>query len=187
MTLAFLTALVIVALHVVAQTGIHATHRLGASDERRDPQYMRSAAVAGYAVIFGAQVWGVWRSYGSVHVVLPLAGAVIFAAGLALRLWSVWVLGRLFTYELAVREGHELVVRGPYRLLRHPSYTGYLMMQAGQGVACMSLITLLIPLVATALFLARRIPAEEAMLAGRFGEAWRAHRERTWRLIPLVW
>src|SRR5690606_11209625 len=51
-------------------------------------------------------------------------GSALMLAGMALRWWSIRVLARHFTVDVAIRDDHELVRRGPYRLLRHPSYTG---------------------------------------------------------------
>lgn len=59
------------------------------------------------------------------------AAAVIAAAGAALRAWCFRELGRLFTYEVGIREGHTLILTGPYSLVLHPSYTGTALMAAG--------------------------------------------------------
>jgi len=111
----------------------------------------------------------------------------VFALGCALRGWSVVVLGRFFTVDVAIHTGHELVRSGPYRVLRHPSYTGALLIFFGLGLQLKSwpaLLVLVLPL--TAVFL-RRIQVEERALAQHFGAAWTAHCERTWRLVPGLW
>jgi len=111
----------------------------------------------------------------------------VFALGCALRAWSVLVLGRFFTVDVAIHSGHELVRRGPYRLLRHPSYTGALLIFFGLGLQLHSgpaLLVLVLPLLAVFL---RRIQVEERALAQHFGAAWTAHCERTWRLVPGLW
>src|SRR5690348_13756232 len=58
-------------------------------------------------------------------------GAVVFAAGLALRAWAVKELGRFFKFTVVVQEEHRVVDTGPYRLIRHPSYTGLLLVELG--------------------------------------------------------
>jgi len=60
-------------------------------------------------------------------------------------------------------------------------------MLAGIGLACDSWLAAAVPLGETAVFLALRIPAEERLLAQRFGEAFAAYRARTWALVPFVW
>src|SRR5207245_7158625 len=56
------------------------------------------------------------------------AGLVLFVAGLFLRWWSIITLGRFFTVD---EKDHELVERGPFRMVRHPSYTGVLLAFVG--------------------------------------------------------
>ena len=112
---------------------------------------------------------------------------VLLAGGIVLRWWAIHVLGRFFTVDVAIHEGHELVTRGPYRVLRHPSYTGALLSFAGIGLTFgnwLALAALLAPVVAA---LVVRIHVEEQALSGQFGEAWREHAARTWRLVPFVW
>jgi protein-S-isoprenylcysteine O-methyltransferase Ste14 len=55
------------------------------------------------------------------------AGLVVLAAGVALRTWAILTLGRLFKFVVVIQDGHRVVASGPYRLLRHPSYTGGLL------------------------------------------------------------
>lgn len=64
-----------------------------------------------------------------------LAGAGLVAAGVAFRAWSMATLGRFFTYQVTTTEDQQVVTGGPYRWLRHPSYTGLLVSCAGAGVA----------------------------------------------------
>ena len=110
-------------------------------------------------------------------------GVVLFAAGGALRLWPVFVLGHRFSGLVAIQPGHELVMGGVYRVIRHPSYLGLLVNSLGWALAFRSgvgvaLTTLLIPP------LIARIHAEERLLHAQFGGEYDSYRNRTWRLIP---
>src|SRR5215472_19096065 len=58
-------------------------------------------------------------------------GVVLFAAGGALRIWPVFVLGRRFSGLVAIQPGHTLVTSGVYRVIRHPSYLGLLVNSLG--------------------------------------------------------
>ena len=116
-----------------------------------------------------------------------VAGLAIMLAGIGLRAWSIVSLGRFFTYAVQVEEGQRVVEDGPYRLLRHPSYTGLLMAFAGFGLALDNWLSLavivLLPLAAVLV----RIRAEEAALTRELGDAYRSYSERTRRLVPGVW
>ena len=63
--------------------------------------------------------------------IFAFAGVVLFVAGLLLRWWAIIVLGRFFTLDVTIEKDHELVERGPFRLLRHPSYAGVLLAFVG--------------------------------------------------------
>src|SRR6202007_2972918 len=62
-------------------------------------------------------------------------GIVLMLAGIAFRFYAMWVLGKFFTYQVAVHSGQVVVQAGPYRYSRHPSYTGALITLAGLGLA----------------------------------------------------
>lgn len=115
------------------------------------------------------------------------AGAVLALAGMALRGWSVATLGRYFTYVVKVSPDQAVVQTGPYRLLRHPSYAGAMLMAIGIGL---SLRYALAPLFAGGFSLVAyviRIRVEERALAEGIGEPYRAYMARTKRLVPGVW
>ncbi len=113
-------------------------------------------------------------------------GVVLFAAGGALRLWPVFVLGRRFSGLVAIQPGHTLVTDGIYRVIRNPSYLGLLVSSLGWALAFRSLAgvvlaaLMLLPLVA-------RMRAEERLLREQFGEEYEGYRARTWRMIPGVY
>ena len=50
-------------------------------------------------------------------------GIFLMFLGILVRLWAIAVLGRFFSLTVRVAEDHRVVVKGPYRLVRHPSYT----------------------------------------------------------------
>ncbi len=110
-------------------------------------------------------------------------GVVLFAAGGALRLWPVFVLGNRFSGLVAIQPGHTLVTDGVYGFVRKPSYLGLHVNALGWGLAFHSgvgvlLAALLIPP------LVARIRAEERLLRAQFGAEYEAYRARTSRLIP---
>jgi len=136
---------------------------------------------------------GLWLSRAMPGARLPwpgqtyLVGLAVFVSGLLLRWWSIWTLGRFFTVQVAIASDHKLIEQGPYRLLRHPSYTGSLMMFVGFALCVGNWMTLVAMLVPVFSVFAWRIHVEEAALGENFGDAWRDYARRTWRLIPLVY
>ncbi len=140
-----------------------------------------------------AIVAGIWAGYAVPSAHLPHAEAIypyglaLFVLGAIVRAWSIHVLGRFFTVQVAIAGDHKLIEDGPYRLLRHPSYTGSLLMFVGYLVCFGNALTMTIVLLVVAATFVRRIVVEEAALAANFGDAWVAYAKRTWRLLPLVY
>ena len=118
----------------------------------------------------------------------PVAvGLGVLAAGVALRVWAIVTLGRLFKFVVVIQDGHRVVASGPYRLLRHPSYTGALVGFLGAGIALDSWLSVLALVLIPLLAIGVRIHVEEAELARALGEEYRAYARRTRRLVPGLW
>lgn len=118
---------------------------------------------------------------------LSVAGLTVLAAGAGIRFVAIRTLDRHFSYELRVTEGHEIVQRGIYAVLRHPSYLGIILIAAGAPLLTQSLVGAAFGLVAMSGVVVWRISTEERMLRGAFGEQYDAYAARSWRLVPYVY
>jgi protein-S-isoprenylcysteine O-methyltransferase Ste14 len=113
-------------------------------------------------------------------------GVVFFAAGGALRIWPVFVLGRRFSGLVAIQPGHTLVTGGVYGVIRHPSYLGLLINSLGWALAFRSGVGVLLTVLLIPPLLAR-ISSEEKLLRAQFGDEYKAYCTHTSRLIPGVY
>src|SRR5271165_3797584 len=113
-------------------------------------------------------------------------GVVFFAAGGALRIWPVFVLGRRFSGLVAFQPGHTLVTGGIYGVIRHPSYLGLLVNSLGWGLAFRSGVGILLTALLIPPIIAR-IRAEEALLRTQFDGEYDIYCARTSRLIPWLY
>lgn len=114
-------------------------------------------------------------------------GLIVAWAGLLLRVWAVLTLGRSFTTRVVVLSDQRVVTTGPYRLVRHPSYLGLLIMFLGLGLALGDLAAAAALVVLPAAGLIRRILVEEAALRDGLGDSYIAYCSGRARLIPGVW
>ena len=114
------------------------------------------------------------------------AGICLMMLGNALRWYSATVLGKYFTFDVAIHSGQVLVEAGPYRYIRHPSYSGALLTLLGFGLALGNWAGLAAILSCMGSAYAYRIPIEEATMASVLGEAYRQYMKRTWRLVPFL-
>jgi protein-S-isoprenylcysteine O-methyltransferase len=117
---------------------------------------------------------------------LFFAGIVLMWAGIGFRYYAMRVLGRYFTFQVDVHSGQTVIEAGPYRYIRHPSYTGALITVVGLGLALGNWASLVAVLVCVLIGYAYRIRVEEAALVSVLGQPYTEYMRRTARLVPFV-
>jgi len=131
---------------------------------------------------------------GSRRAALPLSAPIrdlaatgLILGGLVVRWAAILTLGRFFTIDVAIHDGQRVITSGPYRYVRHPSYTGLLLAFFGLGVSFGSWLSIAALMIPITLALLHRIRLEESVLAGALGPPYAAYCATTARLIPWVW
>jgi len=116
-----------------------------------------------------------------------------FVLGLALMLLGSWlrrhcfrVLGKYFTGNVKVVNGQTVIQEGAYRWVRHPSYTGGMLMYLGTGLALTNWLSALVMVLFGGLGYAYRVRFEERALQASLGENYRQYMQRTKRFVPFV-
>lgn len=160
---------------------------LKATAETDRNSYLVIYACAVIGIIAPIIEWAYLKPLHSTWNAVSIAGLGIILSGLALRVWSIQVLGRFFTATVQLQEGHQLVKRGPYRLLRHPSYVGAYMAYIGSALLLNAYLGGLIAAVAMAIAYSYRMATEESALRQQFGEEYAAYQRQTYRFLPGVW
>ncbi len=117
----------------------------------------------------------------------PLAwmAAILCNAGLLLAIWARFILGRNWSGVVTLKEGHELVERGPYRFVRHPIYSGMFVMFFATALVQGHLAGFLGVLLTFASFWIK-LGLEENLMVQQFPERYAAYRRRSKRIIPFV-
>ena len=124
---------------------------------------------------------------GSGRWPLFILGLVLMAAGVFVRQWAILALGRFFTVDVRVHSDQTVVERGPYRWVRHPSYSGLLIFFVGVGLALSNWLSLIVLAVVPALGLLLRIRSEERALLAALGADYRRYAATRRRLFPGLW
>lgn len=114
-------------------------------------------------------------------------GIAVMLLGLAFRWYAIRSLGRFFTRTVATRAGQYVVDTGPYRLIRHPSYSGALLMFFGMGLAMTNWASLAAIMLGVFIGYGYRVRVEEQALCADLGQPYRDYMRRTRRFIPYVW
>ncbi len=140
----------------------------------------------GFLLVLGGAAWDNRRWTDLAGPGLPEAiGLALIAAGVWLRRWTSEEMGRHFTVRIQ-SSADALVQSGPFRVLRHPSYSSLGLIALGTALSTRSSAALVASLLVWLPAAAIRIVREEAFLADRFGTAYDDYASRTWRLIPGV-
>ncbi len=145
-------------------------------------------------LVIGLSIWAAFElrarvPAGQLPFRLPfyLVGLFLFVAGLVVRWAAIIYLGRFFTVNVSIAEDHRLITTGPYRYVRHPSYSGSLLIFLGLGLCTLNfyaLVAIFLPICAAFLW---RIRVEEQALRAAFGDRYKSYAAKTRRIIPWVY
>ena len=146
-----------------------------------------------FPVVFASSWWAMW--YGDTHPHtmlggahwLKLAGLALLILGLAIRWTAILTLGTTFSTNVAIHHAQTLRTTGPYRWVRHPSYTGMLVIFTAIGLYERNWISLAVVLILPIAALLYRIHVEEIALTEAFGEQYLNYRKTTKRLFPGIY
>lgn len=138
-------------------------------------------------LLFGKGTGYAWLDATVVPVTpaVAIAGVVILAAGIGFAVWARVTLGANWSGTVTVKEGHTLIRRGPYRIVRHPIYTGILLGLAGTALTRGTLHALLaVPVCAFGFWL--KLRTEEQFMFDEFGEEYLRYRSEVRALVPYL-
>ena len=169
------------------------------ASKRKAPKLTSKAADRGSYLLLMLLLWiGIAADF-MLSFILPQAsirshraevffiGIAIMYAGMALRLYSMSILGRYFTFQVAIHTDQPVIEAGPYRYIRHPSYTGALITLTGLGLALGNWAGLIALLFCMSVGYGYRMPIEESALVASIGKPYEDYLRRTHRLIPYVY
>ena len=113
-------------------------------------------------------------------------GVFIYAASFLLMYFVLKELKGDWSMKLEIWKGHRLVTTGPYRYVRHPMYTAFFMMMAGQLLLTSNWFVGLFGIISFVIIYIYKIPREEMMLKEEFGQSYSDYRENTKKIIPYI-
>jgi protein-S-isoprenylcysteine O-methyltransferase Ste14 len=119
--------------------------------------------------------------------VLLYLGSMLIIIGMIIRFIAIRTLGKFFTVNLAIHGDQNLIKAGLYKYIRHPSYTGSLLSFVGFSLSLNNWISLIIILVPILVTFINRINIEEKLLQKQFGDEYSDYKNRTKRLIPMIY
>jgi len=113
-------------------------------------------------------------------------GIILMISGIILRQWSMALLGKFFSGTIGTQKGQVVVKKGPYKYIRHPSYTGALLIFIGLGLAFQSWGAVFILILLFSVAYGYRMHVEEKTLISELGEEYIEYKKSTKKLIPYI-
>jgi protein-S-isoprenylcysteine O-methyltransferase Ste14 len=174
-------------LTAVWVVGMFMTRQTVRQQTRSSRIWQMGIVLLGMWLLFG---WGTgiaWmdRAAFPVTTVVAMAGLATTLAGVAFAIWARVMLGANWSGVITVKEGHTLVRLGPYRIVRHPIYTGLLMAVTGTALTHGSVRSILaLPIVAFGFWL--KTLTEECFMVQEFGEEYLCYKHEVRALVPFL-
>jgi protein-S-isoprenylcysteine O-methyltransferase Ste14 len=145
-----------------------------------------SLLAAAFLLLAGAiNLWGLSTRILPDTAALRIISDVITLAGLVTAVWARFSLGRNWSATITFKEGHELIERGPYRFVRHPMYSGVLLMILGTVINTGRMVGF-VALIIGFFGIWRKLRQEEALLMKHFPDTYRQYMSRTKALVPFL-
>jgi len=167
--------------------GLLFTKRTVRATPQTDRLVQMAALILGFCLLAGPWAWPGWLGIQMLPriVWLQMAGAALTVAGLFFAIWARVTLGDNWSGRATVKANHELVVKGPYTLARHPIYTGLLSAALGTGIAegawrCLPGFALIVVTIAL------KMGQEEKLMTETFPEQYPRYRRQVKALIPGI-
>ncbi len=113
-------------------------------------------------------------------------GLILFTIGILFVLWSSISLGKFYSADVTIQEGHQLITNGLYRTIRHPRYLGGILLGFGLSLLFRSWVGLIASICFIGLILFR-IQDEEKCMLREFGEDWDTYCKNSWRMLPFLY
>jgi len=125
-----------------------------------------------------------WRRGADFSWVIAVVGLVLFGISLVVRLLAIRTLGQMWSLNLEIREGHQLVTLGIYRWMRHPAYAAIMLEVVAIPLVANAYLTMLLPLGLYIPLLLARWQREEVEMIAKFGEQYVNYRKQVWAFFP---
>ncbi|MDC0254944.1 isoprenylcysteine carboxylmethyltransferase family protein [Bacteriovoracales bacterium] len=138
-----------------------------------------------FSINIGYTIFCYFKGYEN-NLYIMVLGLFFCLIGLFIRVWSIKTLNKFFSWKIDIQKGHQLVQKGPYKRLRHPSYSGGILAMVGFNMALgawPALCFLVLTYIPMVLF---RIRAEETVLGKFFKKDYEIYKKKSYSLIPFI-
>ena len=186
---------IIVAFNIIATFGANVTtakkgfRSVITSYKEKPKSFLQNLPVYFTVLTLVALILGVFRlgviEYKPEYLNIRVVGLFLYIIFSWVQIWSFKSLGEFYSQEILIYKNHDLISKGPYKILRHPQYVSQILVDIGGGLAVMSYVLLPIAIIEIP-FLIMRALLEEKLLERNFKERFVEYKKKTGFLIPFI-
>jgi protein-S-isoprenylcysteine O-methyltransferase Ste14 len=186
---------IIVVLNIIATFGANVTtakkgfRSVITSYKEKPKSFLQNIPVYFTVLTLVSLILGVFRigviEYKPEFLTLRVVGLFLYIIFSWVQIWSFKSLGEFYSQEILIYKNHDLISKGPYKILRHPQYVSQILVDIGGGLAVMSYVLLPIAIIEIP-FLIMRALLEEKLLERNFKEKFVEYKKKTGFLIPFI-
>jgi len=164
--------------------------RTSMSNFRERPKtYLQAVPVTLATICLLFLILGVFKvgvlDYSEKYQAFRLVSAVVYIIFSWLQVWAYKTLGPNYAQDIVILKKHELVTKGPYRLIRHPHYLAQILVDIGAACAVMSYLVLPFAIIEIPLFILRAVE-EDKLLLKNFGQSFETYKKKSGFMIPFI-
>lgn len=131
--------------------------------------------------------WGYIKKGQTGSYIAKSIGVLFILLGLFLRIISIQLLGKQFTATVQIVQKHTLIIKGPYKIVRHPSYLGAFLVILGIPIFLESFFGIVTSFISMLIAYYCRIRVEEKTLVNYFGNQYKQYQQRSKKMFPYIW
>jgi len=124
------------------------------------------------------------KNVGTLTGLFQWLGLIVMIVGIAIRQWALIHLGRFFSRTVQIEKAHKIITSGPYQWIRHPAYTGMILIYTGTSMALGTWLGTVTSFIIVTAGLLYRIRVEEKVLIAALNGEYQVYQQQTWRLFP---
>lgn len=123
--------------------------------------------------------------YKAENQTLRIIGLIFYLIFSWVQIWAFKTLGENYSQDIAIKKDHQLVIAGPFKIIRHPQYLSQILLDLGGAIATLSFILFLLAIIQIP-FLFMRASIEDKLLEKNFGENFKNFKKKTGQIFPFI-
>jgi len=186
---------IIVGLNIIATFGANVSgakkgfrDKVGAAKEKPNTYLQKLPVILSTITLIGL-IFGVFQfgtlEYINEYNLIRYIGLAVYLIFSWLQIWAFKTLGENYSQDILIKKNHQLVTKGPFRIIRHPQYMSQILLDLGGAAATLSYIVAPIAVIQI-LFILLRASVEDKLMAKHFGNEFSSYKKKSGFVLPFI-